>query len=162
MENAKKILIKDVPKHAGERVNVMGVVVNVGAQHVLLDDKTGQVAVKIFGQHTLSPGQPALVMGVVKDGRIIATVIRRLLSPKWLAVRALELSTGSAAKEQKETTPATYETIIETIRALDKGDGAALEEIYRRLGSQVETLVMNLLAEGEVFENRPGRVKVLD
>jgi len=57
----------------------------------------------------------------------------------------------------------TSDRILEIIRELDDGQGAAVEKVLAKAGRpDAETMLTNLLAEGEIFEIRPGRVKVLE
>lgn len=170
MDGATKTLIKDLPGSSG-RVNVIGMVVHLGKRSIVIDDTTGQTKVRFFDEHACAVGQPVLVIGEYRDGAVIGAVVRPLLSPKWLVVRRMELGQPRTETEEQGSgkeqgkpgeEPATYEQVLSAVRELDTGSGAALDELYARLGKQAEVLVMNLLAEGEVFENRPGRIKVLD
>ncbi len=62
-----------------------------------------------------------------------------------------------------DSTPHTpFDDVISRIKELDKGDGAGIEQIIELLGSDSEKLIHHLLETGEVFEIRPGRVKLLD
>ncbi len=158
MNGAKKILIADVDQHAGAWVNLVGIVVHRGRGFAVLDDQSGLVKIILPEGREVKLGAPLLVIGMVQNGCVFANVARELLSTKWLLVRRLEL--GAQAPVQEE--PLSYERLIEEIRALDSGEGVLLEELYKRVGARAEELVMNLLAEGEIYENRPGRVRVLD
>ncbi len=62
-----------------------------------------------------------------------------------------------------DSTPHTpFDDVITRIKDLDKGDGAGIEQIIEQLGSDSEKLIHHLLETGEIFEIRPGRVKLLD
>ena len=62
-----------------------------------------------------------------------------------------------------DSTPHTpFDDVISKIKELDTGDGAGIEQIIEQLGSDSEKLVHHLLETGEIFEIRPGRVKLLD
>jgi RPA family protein len=53
--------------------------------------------------------------------------------------------------------------IISLIRKFDFGNGADIEELIKHSKSKnAEKLIMSLLAEGEIFEIKAGRVKVLE
>lgn len=56
----------------------------------------------------------------------------------------------------------TGEKVLAVIRELDTGSGAPVEQVIAKLGGGAETILTNLMAEGEIFEIRPGRVKVLE
>ena len=52
--------------------------------------------------------------------------------------------------------------IIEIIEQKDSGDGVGVDEIILESGIEnCEKIINNLLEEGEIFEIRPGTVKVL-
>lgn len=58
-----------------------------------------------------------------------------------------------------------FDEVIKTIKATDQGDGADMEEIIEKTGfdeKDVENVINNLLMDGEAFEIRPGRLKLLD
>lgn len=53
------------------------------------------------------------------------------------------------------------ETIIDAVNELDQGDGADVEEVASKLKDlDCDAIIDRLLKEGEVFETRPGRIKV--
>ena len=62
-----------------------------------------------------------------------------------------------------DSTPHTpFDDVIMHIKELDKGDGAGIEQIIEQLGSDSEKMIHHLLETGEIFEIRPGRVKLMD
>ena len=58
--------------------------------------------------------------------------------------------------------PSPFDKIISLIKKLDTGDGAAIEEILQQEGEESEKLLHHLLELGEIFEIRPGRLKLLE
>lgn len=58
--------------------------------------------------------------------------------------------------------PSPFDTIITQIKKLDQGDGAPMEKILQEQGEESEKLIQHLLEMGEIFEIRPGRVKLLE
>ncbi len=58
-----------------------------------------------------------------------------------------------------------FDKVLKTIKAQDKGDGADIQEVIEISGiaeADVENVVNNLLMDGEAFEIRPGKIKLLD
>ncbi len=123
------------------------------------------------------------------DGQsfLAAEIARRLGTPTWLALRRAELEaegvpasmtarsetalrTAPAEKkkmvgkeEEREGVPPSQEAILAVIRRLDGGEGAAIEAVVEAAGKKEAMSVLTaLMAEGEIFEIRPGRVKVLE
>ena len=76
---------------------------------------------------------------------------------------------SKSIEPQVQETPAPknnpFDIIIATITKLDTGDGADIDEVISSSGideSQAENIINNLLMDGEAFEIRPGRLKLLD
>lgn len=63
-----------------------------------------------------------------------------------------------------EETPVTdAKSIFNLIKELDLGDGADIEEVISKSNNvDCEKIITGLLHEGEIFEVKPGRVKVLE
>lgn len=51
------------------------------------------------------------------------------------------------------------EDVMKQIKLLDQGDGADYEELLAKIGD--EKIIKMLLEEGEIFEIRPGKIKIL-
>jgi hypothetical protein len=53
--------------------------------------------------------------------------------------------------------------ILDTIRKLDKGEGANINDIIKHSGlEKAEKYLKSLINEGEIFEIRTGKIKVLE
>jgi len=55
-----------------------------------------------------------------------------------------------------------FDHILTLIKKLDNGEGAQVEEIIGQSGENSEKMIQSLLEAGEIFEIRPGRLKVLE
>ncbi len=55
-----------------------------------------------------------------------------------------------------------FDDLLALIKKLDKGEGAQVEEIIGQSGENSEKMIQSLLEAGEIFEIRPGRIKVLE
>lgn len=55
-----------------------------------------------------------------------------------------------------------FERFVEVVKQLDIGDGADMETVIARFEGDGEKLMRILLEEGEVFEVKPGKIKVLE
>jgi hypothetical protein len=74
-------------------------------------------------------------------------------------------------EEQKERIPLKqeerpvnhYQNILAFIRDLDSGDGADIGEVIKRSAiPNGENIIRKLIEEGEIFEFRPGKLKILE
>ncbi len=55
-----------------------------------------------------------------------------------------------------------YQKIMQLIRTLDKGEGVRIEEIIEKSPLQnTEEIIETMLKNGDIFQNNPGKVKVL-
>lgn len=163
------------------RVNVLGVLLRE-AGRMVLDDGSGQVSLRSFDEVPGLESPSGSVVQVVGRPReyqgslyVIAEIIKPL-DPAWAQVRKAELGSvqefskpqsSSSAPEKSQPAPAIVdnkaEHLISVISGLDSGDGAFVDEVLEaaNLGDVGEQILNQLLLDGEVFEIKPGVVKVL-
>ncbi len=146
------------------RVNLMGVVVeNDSKREMVVDDGSGKIIIRTFDETSpwfpqLSIGDPVLVIGKPREWNnekyLLPEIIRKVTHTGWLSFRKRELS--SLAQPSKPL------SLIELIKKLDKGDGVDVQAVIDRSGiSDAEDRIHFLLEQGEVFEVKPGRIKLL-
>jgi len=143
------------------KVHIVGTVVqlqaNQGWQQGILDDGTGIVEFRIFSERSIvSLGDQARIIGRPRifgvTKYINTNIIKKIDNPNWLKVWQLEVA------EQKPEV-----NILDLIRNLDDGQGASIEDIISKSGlSNAYELISYLKNRGDVFETRPGRIKVLE
>lgn len=166
------------------RANVIAVVVDKpSSSSLVLDDATDRIETRTFDNMMLFEnvmvGDIVLLIGRPREYRgkryLVAEIAKRLGTPTWIALRKRELGRPLPSKvetkkraEKAEPAPKTGEdfitqidTILSTIKELDTGSGAPVEDVLER-SKAPESALTTLIAEGEVFEIRPGRVKVLE
>ncbi|MFH1682479.1 MAG: OB-fold nucleic acid binding domain-containing protein [Candidatus Woesearchaeota archaeon] len=160
------------------RVNLMAVVMDKEERGTtltfLIDDGSDKIKVRSFEEVELwkkiSIGDSVIVIGKIRaynNEKYISPEIIKKIDKKWLGVRSLELTTPLekpiVEKTEKNTEEELQENnVLEIIKSLDKGEGAAIEEIKSKSKmEEVEQLIEKMLMEGEIFQNLPGRVKVL-
>ncbi|MBI4439811.1 hypothetical protein HY638_02465 [Candidatus Woesearchaeota archaeon] len=154
------------------RANIMGIVVAVEGNSIIIDDGTGRITVRNFDSSFVfgcEVGDSVAVIGRPRDfngERYIAPEIVSKVDRKWLEVRKLEIppameETEEIVSEVIEDDPAAK--ICQLIRSLDRGDGVEVERVLSESNIEsCEKIISNLLKEGELFEIKPGRVKVLE
>ena len=55
-----------------------------------------------------------------------------------------------------------FDMIYSLIPTLDKGDGVTIEELKKHIKREdCEKIIYRLIEEGEVFEIKPGKIKIL-
>lgn len=163
------------------RVNVFGTVVEKQPTGFLVDDGTTAIAVRDFDPEPqpvqAGIGDLVLVIGKPREYQgekyIILEICKRLANSAWLDYRKKELElfpirqvrTEVKAPEKVEVPEGgnPFEAIIGKVRELDTGNGADVQEVLSAIDNpEKDRLLQSLIEEGELFENRPGKVKVLE
>ncbi len=163
------------------RVNIIGVVVsNEVGGGVLIDDGSGRILLRSFEGNLfeeLSLGDLVLIIGrprVYNEQKYLLPEIVKKINPRWGAYRQLQLEilkkkTRAIKKEsrvilnEKEKSVNYFQKIVEFVKDLDDGSGADVNEVIKRADApKGEELVQKLIEEGELFEIKPGRIKVLE
>lgn len=169
------------------RVNIVATVISKdlgeGLNSVTLEDGTGRITAREFedsGQlGRVEVGEVVLVIGRPREyGQeryLLPEIMKKIQNYKWIMVRQLELGPIEKTKptiEEQEKEVAEEpelmkpsekmfdERIIEYIRKKDEGEGAELDEFLKQ--EEGKKQVELLLKEGEIFEVKPGRYKVLE
>ena len=150
---------EDMPAHVAlpdgrtvERLRLWGIAVST--TDLVIDDGTGSILVRNFETPiSIAIGDPVLIIGkprIYNGQQYILGEIVKKVDARWLDVR-------------KKTAPVnTQQTnVLSIVRALDSGDGADYNAVLARIGNNEEKIV-HLLAIGELFETRPGKLKVLE
>jgi RPA family protein len=165
------------------RVNLMGVIVSKEpAGGVLLDDGGGRILLRsfegdIFGG--VDTGDLVIVIGrprIYNEQKYVLPEIIRKIDPKWGLYRQIQLEIlrkkvriNPEKKENRvlikeDAQPVNYfQKILEFIRDLDVGAGADIDEVAKRSGApNADALIRKLIEEGEIFEIKPGKLKILE
>ena len=128
---------------------------------------------------------------IYNQERYVAPEIVKTTNPGWLKVRALEMKKRIAAemeasithspaeqelveevteeefkhnneKEREEIKMLPMQKVTQLIKELDRGEGVIMEEIISKSPvNNTEQLLEKMLESGEIFQNSPGKVKVL-
>lgn len=171
------------------RVNLVGSVVEKNqADNSLsfdLDDGSGVIRLRVWNENIASfldvnVGDLVLVVGKVKEYNnfiyVVPEIIKRLDNFSWLKIRKLELTkefgepvrvetqqkVSDSVVEEKVSDGGAREVILGLIDKLDFGEGASVDEIVKQSGF-VETrkVIDDLLRDGEIFELKEGRLRVM-
>lgn len=165
------------------RVNVYGVLVDIRENGFVLDDGTHQLQARSFDENPIRAdvGDLVLVVGRPREYNgeryLVYEICKKLKNKEWIVYRKKELAQllkvpitheQQAPKipeivEVEATDENPFEKMMNTIRELDDGQGAAVDEVLNKVPfPDKEKLLNTLLEEGEIFEMRPGKVKVLE
>lgn len=166
------------------RVNLVGNIVdkydvNGEKKYIFftLDDGSGQIKLKVFGDDSLKfkdvkQGQTVVVIGVMRNWNnetYVTPEIIKETDSKYLLVRKLEIEKerkGSSKKIQsREEIIAIKDQILETIKNAENDNGIDTDKIilkFREVSPDIiKEEIQKLLEEGIIFEPRPGRLRYL-
>ena len=169
------------------RVNVIAVIVDkseaAGNSSVIIDDGTGRILLKSFDGASLfsglDVGDVVLTVGRIREFNseryIVPELLKKTGNTLWMAARKLELEKrGYLMEADKDANAAdrnidvsidlpASDEIYSLIKDLDNGEGVSFDEIIGKFkGSEAENAINKLLENGNIFEIRPGRLKVLE
>ncbi len=157
--------------------------------YVTIDDGSGRITARAFENRQLLAdfqiGDMVNILGKPREYGteiyLVPEIARKIDNPLWLEVRKQELAglpqltdtTPTPPKKQAEKTEETtaeedtiltpHDTLLQLIRTLDEGSGVDVNEILSQTRiDQAEKILQTLLMRGDVFEIRPGKVKVLE
>tara|TARA_Y100000310_G_scaffold337627_1_gene425201 strand:- start:288 stop:974 length:687 start_codon:yes stop_codon:yes gene_type:complete len=167
------------------RINIMGVVIdkpfgeNITQQNIMIDDGSANISLRLFEENKLfesvNIGDSVLVIGRPREfgteRYIVPEIIKKIEDANWIKLRKLELGSKEIKVEEKKIE--VYDTveevveedpdIISLIKKLDKGDGADFNDIVEKCGKEDgEKIINNMIKMGELFEIKPGKIKVLE
>lgn len=161
------------------RVNIIATVIykseEANYSSAVVDDGTGRIQLRSFGSNSyfsnVDVGDAVMVIGKIREFNnekyIMPEIFRKIENLQWADVRKMELkdigAVNYAAGSKDENPDAKNADLFSLIRKLDNGDGASFDEIIKEYGnSDAEKMLNTLLENGDVFEIRPGRLKVLE
>ena len=165
------------------RVNVIGNIVdkyeNLGETKYItftIDDGSGQIRIKVFGDDTerfknFSHGETVVVIGNIRhwnDEIYISPEIIKEMNPKYLLIRKLETERDKSAVSaplQREQIMAVKDRILDMIKDSEPEGGIDTEKLILKLQDfapvMINKEIQKLLEEGIVFEPRPGKIRYL-
>lgn len=165
------------------RINIVGNIVDKYESEgekkyifLTLDDGSGQIQLRIFGDdvgkfQAINQGDTVLVIGVLRNwnnNTYISPEIIRDLDPKYLLVRKLEMEkerSKDPSAVPREQIAAVKDKILGTIKNAEESGGIDVDQIIMNLRDIspeiINQEIQKFIAEGIIFEPRPGRVRYL-
>jgi len=168
------------------RVNIVGNIVDrfesEGERKYIflkIDDGSGQISLKVFGDDTskfkeITQGLTVVVIGVLRhwnNETYVQPEIIREQNSKYLLIRKLELekskgtSPTPASPIEKSKMMAIKDSIIDLIKEAEDNGGIEKDQIILKLKDASPDLInqeiKKFLEEGIIFEPRPGKVRYL-
>jgi len=179
-----------VLKTDGENVNYKSIVLDDGTGKISIrsfDEKNPLLNFNI-GDIVLLIGK---LRQYGQEKYIVPEIVKKIENKAWIELRKFELgrkqtasnqdseSTKQALPVQKEAlienvvldeeivtenkTISTSEKILSLVKELDNGTGADMQELINKSSiEESEKIVKTLLEQGEIFEIKPGKLKILE
>ena len=164
------------------RVNVVATFVYKSEQpssaNAVIDDGTGRIALRIFENKDIFSkidiGDFVLIIGRVREFSneryIIPEIVKKIKDIEWINIRKLELKNinlEDATVKNKSSVAGAFKTVSEEIylliKSLDNGDGADFDAVIKNSkNGDAEQVINSLLEIGDIFEVKPGKLKVLE
>lgn len=139
---------------------------------VTLDDATGQIKLKVFGDdikkfEQFSQGDTILTIGLLRawnNELYVSPEIMKKREPAYLVVRKLELDSDKPKVVEKSELSNVRNQILQTVKAHDDNGGIDVERMILDLKATPDIInneIRKLLEEGLVYEPRPGKLRYL-
>ena len=143
-----------------------------------MDDGSGEISARIFENDNLLKniqiGNVILIIGrpreFASEKYVLIEIIKKI-EMGWTKVRKLELNldiktTNTNIKSEKLQSETVIEkpknNILKLIKDLDKGEGVLVDNIPVNKNEDIDKIISVLLKEGNIFEVKPGKLKVLE
>lgn len=172
------------------RINLIGTVISKKTTNntriFTIDDGTGQIQVRIFEQNQniddFDVGESILIIGKPREfGSIYISpeIIKKIDDNKWISHRKLYLklkenslpkteskfkigvdNKGSIKSDTVSLKKVSAEETLNIIREMDSGPGVDIDELLLKIKN--ESIIDTLKKQGDIYEIKPGRVKILE
>ncbi len=165
------------------RTHLMGVIValNDGSE-ATIDDGTGKIVVRSFENPSFfSDYQLGTIVRVIGKVRafneqvyLIPEIVKAIVDRNWVTHHKYMLERETVSTQThpsiiEETIDADdiepespTDDVISIIKEKDIGEGVQIESVIAMYGEDAERIIQSLLETGEIFEIRPGRIKMLE
>lgn len=163
---------------------------NTNQQSIVIDDGTGKIPIKSFEESSMFDktriGDAVLIIGRPREfgaeKYIVPEIIKKLDNIEWIRLRQLELNSAVPAfkeavytdnnirkddilKEEiiEDAIEGPSDKVYKLIKENDKGNGSDFDGIVSLSKEKgTEKIIKRLLEQGDIFEVKPGKLKVLE
>ena len=167
------------------RVNIIATIVykyeDLSYASAVIDDGTGKISLRSFENKNafsmVDIGDVILAIGKIREFNgekyILPEILKKINNAEWINVRKLELKNMGILIEDtiqnknndsaSDNLAGTSEEIYSLIKKLDCGEGISTDEVIKvSNNAEAESIINKLLEHGDIFEIKPGKLKVLE
>ncbi|MBU0614693.1 MAG: hypothetical protein KJ601_01235 [Nanoarchaeota archaeon] len=153
------------------RANIIAAVVSKNEDQLVVDDGSASITLRSFDNNygNVTVGDFVIIIGKPREfdneRYLVPEIIKKIHDKEWVELRKLELPETYQKPEPTPEAEAMARSpstdVYNLIKELDKGQGADVQELVNK-NPNAEKVVVSLLEKGEIFEVKPGKVKVLE
>lgn len=161
------------------RVNLIANVVDKFVQEgekkfgsLTLDDATGQIRVKVFGDdvekiQAFQQGDTLAAIGVLRSWNnetYLTPEVLKKKDPAFLLIRKMEVELAAPKKVDRVALAAVKDKILSMIKEAEKDGGVEIEKLIMELKEAPAVInqeIKRLLEDGMAYEPRPGKLRYL-
>ncbi len=160
------------------RANIIGVVVSKEGNDLFIDDGSGKILLKNFDNkiNDFNLGDIILVIGrprIYNNQKYLVPEILKKVYARWGVYQKLKIELLRKNIKKVDVQPKNiikqeknlinyFQKIIEFIKDLDEGLGADIDLVIERSNiNNASNYIKKLIEEGEIFEVKPGKLKIL-
>ena len=134
---------------------------------------TGRISARIFESilpfEKINVGDFVVIIGRPREflsERYLLIEIIKVVDGSWARLRKSEMEKTYPEKNLQESSDYIFDDnyknkVVKAIKEMDKGEGVAVEEVFSNFNYD-EKIIELLLKDGNVFEVKPGKLKVLE
>jgi len=160
-------------------------------QSFVVDDGSGTISLRSFEKNdnvkNIEIGDVVLLIGRPREygseKYIVPEIMKKIENKKWIDVRKIELkiedlktaelpakeedivveNISGEPEEQPKKATNNSQIVYEAVKELDSGQGVDIDKVIKKTGiKETEEIIKKFLREGEMFEIRPGKIKILE
>jgi len=139
---------------------------------ITLDDATGQIKGKVFGEdlikiEKLEQGDTVLVVGLLRSWNSELYITPEIIvkkDPRFLLIRKLESEAEEPKAVDREKIAELKDKILEMVKGAEENGGIDIEKIILDLKEHPDVInseIKKLLEDGVAYEPRPGKLRYL-
>ena len=139
---------------------------------ITLDDATGQIKGKVFGEDLvklegMEQGDTVLVVGLVRSWNNEMYLTPEIIAKKdlrFLLIRKLEVEAEEPKVINREKSAELKDKILEMVKKAEESGGIDIEKVIMELKdppNMINSEIKKMLEDGVAYEPRPGKLRYL-